>query len=141
MKHSHQFIIPLFLILISACTNLVEQENENITKIGPIESESPQIVAIDFENSSYMTENLPEGIVQLSNGVYERKIAPGATGVIQITIDEHQASGDLNGNGQNVGAAILRTNSGGSGTFYELSVVLNQQGQLIQVASMFLGDR
>jgi hypothetical protein len=49
------------------------------------------------------------------------------------------AYGDMNG--QQSAAVILVTNPGGSGTFYDLHLMFAPQGQAVNPASAFLGDR
>ena len=51
---------------------------------------------------------------------------------------EPPAFGDLNGDGLKDAAVIIATNTGGSGTFHELIVVLAQKGQ---AADLQIGDR
>ena len=52
------------------------------------------------------------------------------------------AAGDLNGDGILDGAAVLATNTGGSGTFYTAHAVLgDEDGGFRDVGSVFLGDR
>jgi hypothetical protein len=51
------------------------------------------------------------------------------------------AAGDLNGDGRPDAAVILTINSGGSGTFYYMVVMLNQDGAPVQAASAWIGDR
>ena len=51
---------------------------------------------------------------------------------------EPVAFGDLNGDGLKDAAVIIATNTGGSGTFHELIVVLDQKGQ---AADLQIGDR
>ncbi len=52
------------------------------------------------------------------------------------------AAGDLNGDGILDGAAVLATNTGGSGTFYTVHAVLgDEDGGFRDVGSAFLGDR
>ena len=52
------------------------------------------------------------------------------------------AAGDLNGDGILDGAAVLATNTGGSGTFYTVHAILgDEDGGFHDVGSVFLGDR
>ena len=52
------------------------------------------------------------------------------------------AAGDLNGDGILDGAAVLATNTGGSGTFYTVQAILgDEDGGFRDVGSVFLGDR
>jgi hypothetical protein len=54
-------------------------------------------------------------------------------------LTEHVAFGDLNG--EPAAVVILVSDSGGSGTFYDLAVVVEQDGQPVNVATILLGDR
>jgi hypothetical protein len=51
------------------------------------------------------------------------------------------AFGDLNKDGNNDAAVIYFSNGGGSGCFFELAAMENQNGKPVQVASVELGDR
>ena len=51
------------------------------------------------------------------------------------------ASGDLNGDSLADAVVILAVNSGGSGTFFYLVVLLNNHGAPVQTASTWIGDR
>ena len=52
------------------------------------------------------------------------------------------AAGDVNGDGILDGAAVLATNTGGSGTFYNVHAILgDSDGGFRDVGSVFLGDR
>ena len=54
---------------------------------------------------------------------------------------EIDASGDLDGDCDEDAAVFLSTNTGGSGNFRELVVVLNQDGEPDPRGSLFIGDR
>jgi heat shock protein HslJ len=54
-------------------------------------------------------------------------------------LTDNIAYGELNG--QEAVAVILVTDPGGSGTFYDLAVVVEQDGQPVNVATTLLGDR
>ena len=58
-----------------------------------------------------------------------------------MTLSDTMATGDLNGDGVADAAVVLVSNPGGSGTFYELAAVLNENGQPHHGASILLGDR
>jgi hypothetical protein len=60
---------------------------------------------------------------------------------IHTRLIEPVAFGDLNGDGRTDAAVILATNSGGSGTFYDLVVLLDQAGTPVQLGIAYIGDR
>jgi hypothetical protein len=51
------------------------------------------------------------------------------------------AVGDLDADGVPDAAVLLATNTGGSGTFHDLAVMLNREGRPANAATAFLGDR
>ena len=53
----------------------------------------------------------------------------------------HIAYGDLNNDGQEDSVVILESRAGGTGTFRQLAVMLNQNGNAKNVANQSLGDR
>ncbi len=92
-----------------------------------------------LQNAEYQTEWTPEGTVRLANGEYRAPAAPGSASEIVITLSEYVAEGELDG--QPAAAVILYTSGGGSGTFRELHVMVERDGQPYDVAWTQLGDR
>ncbi len=92
-----------------------------------------------LKNAEYQTEWTPEGTVRLANGEYRAPAAPGSASEIVVALTEQIAAGELNG--EPVTAVILYSSGGGSGTFYELHVLVEQDGQPHDVAWTQLGDR
>jgi len=92
-----------------------------------------------LQNAEYQTDWLPEGTVRLANGEYRAAAAPGSASEIVIALTEQIATGELDG--QLAAAVILTSSGGGSGTFYELHVLDEQDGQPHDVAWTQLGDR
>lgn len=92
-----------------------------------------------LKNLSYQGTSAMEESVQLVDGVYEYEPAPGsaARGYVQTT--DQVAVGELNG--QPAAAMVLVSSAGGSGVFYDLAVVAEQDGQWTNVATTYLGDR
>jgi len=56
-------------------------------------------------------------------------------------IEDKLAFGDLNYNGKEDAAVIVYSTGGGSGVFYELAVMMNQEGSPYHITSEYLGDR
>ena len=92
-----------------------------------------------LQNAEYQTEWTPEGTVRLEGGEYRAPAAPGSASEIVIALTEYVAVGELNG--QPAAAVILYSDGGGSGTFYELHVMVERDGQPNDVAWTQLGDR
>jgi len=92
-------------------------------------------------DAEYLSEFASGGKARLKDGSYREKATPGSPIDIVITLHERYACGDLDGDGSDDAAVILVVQSGGSGTFYYLCAVLNEEGALVNVATLFLGDR
>jgi len=87
-------------------------------------------------NAEYESHVYRTGKFRLRNGTYENT----ADGV-RIWLSDKVAFGDLNGDGIGDAATVLRSSGGGSGTFYELVAMINQNGIPRQAAVRSLGDR
>lgn len=58
-----------------------------------------------------------------------------------ITLDEHFALGDLNADGVDDAVVITAESMGGSGSFYSLIALVNENGTYVQKGSAFIDDR
>jgi len=92
-----------------------------------------------LKNMEYRSEFTHSGVAPLVGGEYREPAAPGSATETVVTLTEHMASGQLDGRQATV--VILVTDPGGSGTFYDLAVVVDQDGQPVNVATTLLGDR
>lgn len=90
-------------------------------------------------NMEYKSEWTQSSTAPLANGEYREQAAPGSATETVVTLTGDVAYGQLNN--QDAAAVILVTDPGGSGTFYEVAVVVNEGGQPVHVASAPLGDR
>ena len=106
---------------------------------------TPLPAALTFErlqNMEYKTGLLKEGVITLSGGRAERSGASGgASDKVTIALVPPFAAGDLNGDGAPDAVSFLSGNTGGSGTFIDMVVVVYQAGTPRHVASVTLGDR
>ena len=93
-----------------------------------------------LKSAEYQNEFASNGKAKLVEGKYQEPAAPGAATQITVQLGD-VIFADLNGDGVTEAAVILVTHSGGSGIFYNLGIVLNQNGTPQHVASMPLGDR
>jgi heat shock protein HslJ/predicted small secreted protein len=107
-----------------------------VAKAG-VEGEGPSEEAL--ANMTYQSEWTQSGEAPLTDSEYREQAAPGSATETVVMLTEHIAHGQLNG--QPGAAVVLVTDPGGSGTFYDLAVVMEQGGQPVNVATTSLGDR
>ncbi len=91
-------------------------------------------------NATYQVEFTTSGAAPLKDGVYSEPAAPGSAEQTTVRLTDSIAYGLLP-DGQTAAAVILATSTGGSGTFYQLGLVADADGQPINIANTFLGDR
>jgi hypothetical protein len=99
--------------------------------------ETPPLTWEILSNATYQSENALRGSVPLTDGEYVDE--PNRVRVILPR--RFVAGGDMDGDGVLDAAVILVANTGGTGVFHELCVVLNRGGSPEQVATAGLGDR
>ncbi len=93
----------------------------------------------DAANATYTIERQS---ISLSNGSAEQSVAPGSATKIVTKLSDHEAVGDVNGDGRPDVTVVLIHSPGGSGTFYYVAAVLNdgtERGKTTNVE--LLGDR
>jgi len=88
------------------------------------------------KDAEYGSEWVEGGRVKLSDGEYRDS---GAR--LRISLAHLHALGDLNGDGMGDAAVVLVSDPGGSGTFFDLAVLVDREGQPFNIASIALGDR
>ena len=93
-----------------------------------------------IQNTGYDSEWPANRRAKLRNGAYRERYTFGSNELV-IWLSQKVAFGDLNGDGARDAAVVLIADPGGSGTFFNLAVVLNENGQPRHVASTPLGDR
>ena len=94
-----------------------------------------------LKNAEYHSEFPSGGKAQLTDGAFFEPYEPGSASGVRLTLSEHVAFGDLNGDGAADAVVILIADPGGSGTFRHVAAVFNEAGQPRHAASAFLGDR
>lgn len=96
------------------------------------------VIDNDLENAEYSSLSMYKGKVKLSRGMYRAKAKGSATETI-VALTNHIAFGkSANREGS---AAILVTNIGGSGFFYDLAFMVKEKGKQRNIATTALGDR
>ena len=87
-------------------------------------------------NTTYRNAYSATGEVTLENGQVTDE-----TNRLFVSLTGYVAYGDLTGDGVDEAAVVLVTNSGGTGNFYDLAVLVDDNGTLTNVATTLLGDR
>jgi hypothetical protein len=94
-----------------------------------------------LKNAEYQTGSIPDGKFQLIDGAYRKKYTPDSASEQVIQLTDQVVFGDLDAKDGQDAAVILMEEPGGSGTFYYLAAVINQNGNPRNVATAFIGDR
>ncbi len=94
---------------------------------------------IDFDKIVFLSSWTQSGKVQLVNGEYRRPAAPGSATQTVVKLTDARAFGKLEG--KEAGAVVLVTDPGGSGTFYDLALLVRGPEGWINRDIAFLGDR
>lgn len=138
-------LVPL-AALAAACGR--EEPAQPARQESPVEEATPAtqtarqgVTRRDLEGLTYRSEFAGPGTITLLDGVYQEPAAPGTATVTLVLLTEHVAFGDLDGDGIGDAAAVLETDPGGSGVFFELVAVLATDDGPRQVAAASLGDR
>jgi hypothetical protein len=98
--------------------------------------ESPEI---NFDKIVFLSSWTQLGKVQLVNGEYREPAAPGSATQTVVKLTDARVFGKLGG--KDVGAVILVTDTGGSGTFYDLALLVKGPQGWVHQDSSLLGDR
>jgi hypothetical protein len=93
-----------------------------------------------LERTTYLTESTDVGTAKLEGGEFRQPIAPGSASELVIQLDKW-TTGELDGSYGVDAAAITVEDPGGSGTFYFLHALVNDEGALHDADFAFLGDR
>ena len=113
------------------------EEKKSVVKKSAVINESA-VIDNDLENAEYSSLSMYKGKVKLSRGMYRAKTKGSATETI-VALTNHIAFGkSANREGS---AAILVTNIGGSGFFYDLAFMVKEKGKQRNIATTALGDR
>lgn len=102
-----------------------------------VEKEAPSLP--DLGSMTFLSTVLPAGKVTLTNGEYRESAAPGSASQIIVRLAETRAFGEIGE--KPVGTVILVTETGGSGIFYDLALLVKDGGKWANTDVAFLGDR
>jgi hypothetical protein len=106
----------------------------------PVLAQTDGLTKSDLGNASY--SGIYSDTVQLANGVYEGEpFAVDSTARPHVELSGEPIYGDFDGDGADDAAVILVENSGGTGHFYYLAIVKQDDNGPQNVATRWLGDR
>jgi hypothetical protein len=143
-------ILPImFLVLLfsQACqtvpAKVQEEKKQSVVKKTILVKEPAVKESVvkdnELENAEYSSLSMYKGKVKLSRGLYRLKAAKGSAKETMVALTNHIAFGKT-GNREG-SAAILVTNIGGSGFFYDLAFMVKENGKQRNIATTALGDR
>jgi hypothetical protein len=122
-KKTHTAIVASMLVLLFGIVLSCQDLQKN----------NPSKETSDLQNLTLNMMDMAGHPAKLVNGSYE-----GDHLSVQVL---HTASADFNRDGLIDGVLIVWVNSGGSGNFRELCLILNNGNDLVQTDKAFLGDR
>lgn len=88
---------------------------------------------------TYRSPWLEGGQVTLAQGVYRAPAAPGSAAELVVRLTDWQTFGTLAG--KEAGAVVLVTQTGGTGTFYDLALLVPERNGWVNSDLVLLGDR
>ena len=88
---------------------------------------------------TFQSGQFPSVKVTLSHGEYREPAAPGSASEIIVKLTDKRVFGLING--KETGAVMLVTESGGSGTFYDLALLSKEAEEWVNTDTILLGDR
>ena len=98
-----------------------------------------ELPEINFDKIVFLSTWTQSAKVKLVHGEYREPAAPGSATKTVVKLTNARAFGKLNG--KEAGAVILVTDPGGSGTFYDLAILLKGPQSWVNQNIAFLGDR
>jgi len=111
-----------------------------LLKIEEPEEKTEKFTLDKLKNAEYYTITYEE-TVQLKDGFYRKEYLGMASGLEVGIYKDKIAFGDLNNDEKEDAAVVLYSTGGGSGTFRELAIMINEDGDPSYLTSEHLGDR
>jgi len=131
---ARSILITVATLPFISCRDSVDERPET----PPVSEQSTAVVIDDqaVSNATYMSQFTESGFVELDDGEFSDLAQR-----VYAALDPHRAFGDLDGDSIIESAVIVSTNTGGSGGFVDLAILDLRNGQIVNVATRFLGDR
>jgi heat shock protein HslJ len=140
LSKRYLIIGALLLVALTLATACGRAAMAEATETGDTSGSLSPLTEEALKNAVYHSEWAEDGTAQLADGEYRMPIVEGSATELIIRLMD-VAFGDLDGDGVSDAAVVLVTDPGGSGTFFELAVVVNRDGNPEHVATISVGDR
>ena len=129
------------MLVLAGCIAPVQPESQpSGGSIEPAAVPESGLTSANLANMTYLSEYGKDGTVTLVDGAYSAPAAPGSASMNSVELlPEYTVIDNLNE--LPVAVVVLVSSGGGSGTFYNLAVVEEQDGQPVNIATYPLGDR
>ena len=128
-------VVPTITTVVETAIPTLPNTAESISTAILEVSPTVPAVKIDFKNELYLLEGSTDP-VQLIDGKYEN-----SEDLITLILSEFSLEADLDQDGDLDGAALLSLNTGGSGIFTMLSILLNEDGKFTSLYPSIIDDR
>jgi len=102
------------------------------------EDDMSQQITPDVKNATYVIEGQRTTLI---NGRAEKEVAAGSASKMVTQYFGNEAKGDFNNDGKQDIAFLLTQNTGGSGTFYYVTVLASMESNYTSTNAILLGDR
>lgn len=93
----------------------------------------------DPANMTYRSAWRDAGVVTLTQGTYREPAAPGSAAELVVRLSDRRVFGTVGG--RDAGAVVLVTETGGTGTFYDLALLVRQGNGWVNSDVVALSDR
>jgi len=107
--------------------------------LGCAVAKAGELPDINFDKIVFLSSWTKLGKFQLVNGEYREPATPGSATETVVKLTDNIACGKVDG--KEAAAAILVTDPGGSGTFYDLALLVKEPQGWVNQDIAFLGDR
>lgn len=133
--HKTKVFVAAFSLLMGLALLAAPKPTEAQSTVPPASPFTYEALA----NMTYLYEFSDDGLVTLEDGEYVR-IDP-ENGSFRVVLTGYVAYGDVTGDGAEDAVVVLIDDPDGSGVFYNLAVVVDEEGTLRNIATTLLGDR
>ena len=150
----NRFYVPVIgmLLVFVSCTTAPPVDQKTIeaaaskagqkkqsTAVEPPAAPSDELTLNQLKNLAYPLEYASSGSAKLVEGEFREPAAPGSAAETIIRLSDFVAFGEMGG--EPAAGVILISDPGGSGTFYDLALVVLQGEDSTVTGTAFLGDR
>ncbi|MBP6857755.1 MAG: META domain-containing protein [Candidatus Pacebacteria bacterium] len=121
--------VSIIILLIIGFVVYSSNSNKNIVKDENLTSLHDGVYIVDGQK------------ITLKNGLSEVEVAPGSASKIVTKYFGNEVSGDFDKDGREDTAFLITQETGGSGTFFYATALLNKVDGKVGTDAVFLGDR